>query len=156
MERHQRSFFGQKVGIIYDSGSWDDESIYLTFLKQLDDKTWEKPSRQMGKKIKLNLGEQIMIAKVLSGELKDWSTVHKFKEQNTSISVNRDEKENVWIKVDAYRKRITSPELEILLMMIEHVIHEKIVHSTGIEPRIESSSQADTTAHGLSVVTAFK
>jgi hypothetical protein len=131
MERHSRSFFGQKIGMLFDSGSWDYEYVYLTFLKKLESGTWEKPSKGKGKKIKINLGEQILIAKVLSGELPKWNAVHSFKEQTTSISVNRDEKEGIWIRVGSYRKRLVSPETDILLKLMEHIINEKIMYATG-------------------------
>ena len=86
MQKHQRSFFGQKVGMIFDSGNWDHEYAYITFLRKKESGTWEKPSNGEGKRIKVNLGELIMLSKVLDGSLDRWSTVHSFKEIKTTIS----------------------------------------------------------------------
>ena len=134
MERHQRSFFGQKVGMIFDSGMWNDDCAYLSFLRKKESGIWEKPSQGEGKKIKLNLGELIMVEKVLTGNLSKWSTVHRFKEQTTSISVNRKTDSNtqneVWMNVSRYAKNLRSPETEILGMILKHIIKEKIVRAT--------------------------
>jgi hypothetical protein len=149
MKRHTRSFFGQKTGIIFDSGDYTQESVYLTFIKKLPSEIWEKPSEGQGIKIKMNLGELIMIRRVLMFMDDRWSTVHKYNEEQTSISVNRNnpEEEEIWISVDKgkdkdkYSKNLRPPETEILLMLLNHVLEEKIANATV--PQAQSNTNGD-------------
>ena len=132
MERHQRSFFGQKVGMIFDSGMWNDDCSYFTLLRKKESGTWEKPSNGEGKRIKVNLGELVMMGKVLDGTLDRFSTVHSFKEIKTSISFakNANKAGEIWMNVDKYAKNLKSPETDILRMILKHIIKEKIVRAT--------------------------
>ena len=146
MERHQKSFFGQKVGLIFDSGDWAHDSSYFTFVRKKEGGIWEKPSRGEGRKIKLNLGELIMLEKVLAGTISKWSTVHRFNEQSTSITVSRkaDSAQNeVWINITGYAKNLRSPEIDILGMMLKHIIKEKIVRAT-VPRKMEQKPQLET------------
>jgi hypothetical protein len=110
MDRQQRSFFGQKVGMIFDSEIWNDDCAYISFLRKKDTGIWEKPSKGEGKKIKLNLGELIMLQKVVNGDLEKWSTFHKFNNQTTSISVSNKRNDSpineVWVNVSGYGKNL--------------------------------------------------
>ncbi|MBD3350430.1 MAG: hypothetical protein GF364_02985 [Candidatus Lokiarchaeota archaeon] len=135
MKRHQKSFFGQKTGMIFDSSDWEQECVYFTFLSKLQDGNWERPSDNQGRRIKINLGELIMIRRVLMGVDNRWSTVHVFNEEKTSIAISRDKThaEHIWIMVDKYRKNIRPPETEILLLLIAHIISEKIEHATAVK-----------------------
>jgi len=147
MKRHSRSFFGQKSGIIFDSGEYTQESIYLTFIKKGNNDVWEKPSEGQGVKIKLNLGEIIMIRRVLMCMDEKWSSVHKFNDDQTSISVNRTspDSEEIWIAIDRgsdkYRKNIAPPETEILLLLLNHIIDEKIANATV--PQAQSGASGE-------------
>ncbi|MHA1819507.1 MAG: hypothetical protein ACTSU2_09955 [Promethearchaeota archaeon] len=133
MRRHQRSFFGQKVGMIFDSGDYTQENIYLTFIRKLEDDSWEKPSLKQGKKIKLNLGEILMFRSVLMGTLDKWTTVHKYDDNATSISISHGkQREEIWFNVERYSKNLQPPETEILLLILTHVIEEKIKYATGV------------------------
>jgi hypothetical protein len=151
MKRHTRSFFGQKTGIIFDSGDYTQESVYLTFIKKLPSEIWEKPSEGQGIKIKLNLGELIMIRRVLMFMDERWSTVHKYNEEQTSISVNRNnpEEEEIWISVDKgkdkdkYSKNLRPPETEILLMLLNHVLEEKIANATVPQAQSNGAGEED-------------
>ena len=141
MQRHQRSFFGQKVGMIFDSANWDHEYAYLTFVRKKEGGTWEKPSNGEGKRVKLNMGELVMMNKVLGGTLDRWSTVHSFKEQKTTISCSKNAKKagEIWMNVDKYAKNLRSPETDILQMILNHIISEKIVNAT-VPKKIERNS----------------
>ena len=142
MQRHQRSFFGQKVGLIFDSAQWDREYSYLTFVRKKDSGIWEKPSNGEGKRIKLNLGELIMITKVLNGCTDRWSTVHSFKESKTTISCSKNANNagEFWLNVDKYSKSLRSPESDILRMILVHIIEEKITRAT-VPKKIEPKEQ---------------
>jgi hypothetical protein len=104
----------------------------MTFIKKQQNGIWEKPSENQGKKIKLNLGELIMIRRVLSGLDDKWSTIHTFKEEKTQISVsrNKNNQEQIWINADSYSKNIKLPETEIFQLLLNHIIDEKIIYST--------------------------
>ena len=136
MKRHIRSFFGQKTGIIFDSDDQSSEYSYVTFIRKQQNGIWEKPSERQGKKIKLNLGELIMIRRVLAGLDEKWSTIHTFKEEKTQISVSRNinDREQIWINADSYSKNIKLPETEIFQLLLNHIIDEKIIYSTCNKP----------------------
>ena len=51
MKSHRLSSFGQKSGMIIESGDWSMPYIFLKFLKKLDGSRWEKPSQKEGKTI---------------------------------------------------------------------------------------------------------
>lgn len=89
MKRHNKSFFGQKTGLIFYSDDQSSEYVYMTFIKKQENGIWEKPSERQGKKIKLNLGELIMIRRVFAGLDDKWSTFHTFNDEKTQISVSR-------------------------------------------------------------------
>jgi hypothetical protein len=144
MKRHIRSFFGQKTGIIFDSDDQSSEYAYMTFIRKQQNGIWEKPSERQGKKIKLNLGELIMIRRLLAGLDDKWSTIHTFKEVKTQISISRNNKnrEQIWINVDSYSKNIKLPETEIFQLLLNHIIDEKIVYSTCNKPNKSNSQKA--------------
>lgn len=133
MNQHVRSFFGQKSALFFDSGSWEQENIYITVIKKKSNGIWEKPSENEGKKIKLNLGELIMVRRVFMGIENRWSTVHKFNDIQTRISINADtnNSEQIWFNIEDYHKSLQPPETEIFLLLLAHIIDEKITHATG-------------------------
>ncbi len=143
MRRHNRSFFGQKSGLIFDSGDWDIEYAYLTCIKKNPEKGWEKPSLGQGKKIKLNLGEIIMIRRVLMGVEDRWSTVHKFNDEQSTIGISRDKTnhEQIWVNINSYSKNIRPPETEIFLMLLVHVINEKIENATTNSKKFDKNEK---------------
>ncbi len=128
MKRHIRSFFGQKTGIIFDSDDQSSEYAYMTFIKKQSSGIWEKPSERQGKKIKLNLGELIMIRRVLAGLDEKWSTIHTFKEEKTQISVSRNNnnREQIWINVDSYSKNIKLPTFGYTMIVAEEQAYQDI------------------------------
>ncbi|MHA1341982.1 MAG: hypothetical protein ACTSRZ_19120 [Promethearchaeota archaeon] len=132
MQIHSRGFFGTKSGLILESGDWSTDCIYLTFIKKNGNNMWEKPSNGQGKKIKFNLGETIMLLKVLKNEINRWSIVHKFNNEQTIIIISKDSSNGgILFRVDNYYKSIKTPELDILILLLEHIIGEKIEHATG-------------------------
>lgn len=129
---HNKSFFGQKVGMILSSRSKTDPFIFLKFLKKKANNEWEKPSKGEGKTIKISIEEMITILSVLYRKLPKWSGFHSFKEEKTSINMNWDEKnELLWIRVDEYAKSLKFPQTEFLKLLIEHLIIEKISFATS-------------------------
>ena len=128
--KHNKSFFGQSTGMFLQSSLKTDPFIFLRFIRKKESGTWEKPSLGEGKTIKCSLEEIVMILKVLKRKLKSWSTVHVFKEEKTSISVNWEGENKVWFNVNKYPKMLTIPQIEILVLLMEHILAEKIEFST--------------------------
>jgi len=132
-DKHNKSFFGQSTGMFLQSSSKTDPFIFLRFIKKKESGTWEKPSIGEGKTIKCSLEEIVMIVKVLKRNLKSWSTVHIFKEEKTSISVNWEGENKIWFNVGNYPKMLTIAQIEILILLMNHILAEKIEFATGSE-----------------------
>ena len=150
MDHHQQSFFGQKTGVLLNSAQLHDPFLYLQFLGKKPSGQWEKPSLKEGKNIKINLLELIHMIRVFSTHGAKWSTVHKFGEENTSITI-----ENkcgaVTFFVAGYSKYFKFPETKLFGDLLHHIYTEKIVHATGGLPPSQSYSDVlNPTAPNLS------
>ncbi|KKK89416.1 hypothetical protein LCGC14_2733330, partial [marine sediment metagenome] len=130
-DKHNKSFFGQSTGMFLQSSLKTDPFIFLRFIKKKESGTWEKPSLGEGKTIKCGLEEIVMILKVLKRKLKSWSTVHIFKEEKTPISVKWEGENKVWFNVSDYPKMLTIAQIEILVLLMEHILAEKIEFATS-------------------------
>ena len=130
MNHHNYSFFGQKTGMLLDSAEIDQPCLYLRFLKKKQDGSWEKPSQGGGKNIKLNLLEMIAILRVFRTENTKWSTVHKFGEESTSITVEN-KNSTMSFMISGYAKQFKFPESELFTNLLDHIYHEKIINATG-------------------------
>ena len=129
MNHHNYSFFGQKTGLLLDSAEINQPCLYLRFLKKNPDGSWDKPSLGQGKNIKLNLLEMIAILRIFRTENSKWSTVHKFGEDITSITVEN--KNNVIsFMISGYAKQLKFPESELFTDLLDHIYHEKIINAT--------------------------
>ncbi len=131
---HSKSFFGQTTGLIISSSSKEDDFIFLKCLKKKGDGTWEKLSRGEGKTIKCSLDEIVMMLQVLKRKISNWNSYHTYKDTNTQINFNWKEesgKKIVWIRIGDYSKMLTVPQIEILKLLLEHLLKEKIKHATG-------------------------
>ena len=151
VEYHNRAFFGSKVGMFLNSGSWASDFFYLNFIKKRDNGTWEKPSLREGKSIKFSLEDTVLILRVLSREALNWKTVHVFKENTTHISFQWDKtkKERLHVNGGDYHKMLNYAEVIVFRSLLEHVFTEKIAHSTvisknenfkkpiGVQPKIK-------------------
>ncbi|KKL55838.1 hypothetical protein LCGC14_2251400 [marine sediment metagenome] len=69
--------------------------------------------------------------KVLKRNLKSWSTVHVFKEEKTPISVNWEGENKIWFNVSDYPKMLKIDQIEILKLLMEHILAEKIEFATS-------------------------
>ena len=130
-DKHNKSFFGQSTGMFLQSSLKTDPFIFFRFIKKKENSVWEKPSIGEGKTIKCGLEEIVMILKVLKRYIKSWSTVHIFKEEKTSISVNWEGENKIWFNVSEYPKMLTIPQIEILVLLMEHILAEKIEFATS-------------------------
>jgi hypothetical protein len=131
---HNKSFFGTNVGMILDSTSMTEQTLFLTFIRKKQDGSWEKPSLKEGKKVNFNLEELVWILEVLKNYVPEWSTVHKFEDTTTKISVSRvkdaKEQEKVCIQVNGYKKFLNYAESIVLTKLLDHILEEKIIYST--------------------------
>ena len=132
-DNHSQSFFGQATGIIINSPSKTDPFIFLRCIKKKPDGIWEKPSLGEGKTIRCSLEEIVMILQVLEGKTPSWSGYHKYKEKNTQISVNWEGngQDKLWIRVGDYAKMFGFSQIEILRLLLNHILDEKIKFATG-------------------------
>jgi len=102
----------------------------MKFIKKKNNGTWEKLSNGEGKTIKCGLEEIVMILEVLKKKTKSWSTVHIFKDEKTSISLSWEGDNKVWFNVADYPKMLSFTQIEILKLLLNHILEEKIEFST--------------------------
>ncbi|KKM82904.1 hypothetical protein LCGC14_1314770 [marine sediment metagenome] len=129
-DTHNQSFFGQSTGMILQSSSKKEPFIFMRFIKKKENGVWEKSSIGEGKTIKCNMEEMVMILEVLKKNIKSWSTVHSFKDDKTSISINWEGESKMWFNVGDYPKIMNFAQVEILKMLLEHILKEKIENAT--------------------------
>jgi hypothetical protein len=132
MNHHRYSFFGQKTGLILDSGEQCEISSYFTFLKKKADNSWEKLSNHEGKCIKLNMLELIAIIDICNHSNQKWSTVHKYSNDSTPITFENQEGV-INISIPGYNKQIRYPENNLFVRLLSHILEEKIINATGKE-----------------------
>ncbi len=137
-DKHNKSFFGQSTGMFLQSSLKTDPFIFFRFIKKKESGTWEKPSLGEGKTIKCSLEEIVMILKVLRKRLKSWSTVHVFKEEKTPISVKWEGENKIWFNISDYPKMLTTSQIEILALLMEHILAERIEFATSSGKSIET------------------
>jgi len=131
VEKHNKAFFGSKVGMFFDSSSWTNQFFFLKFIKKRNDDSWEKPSKGEGKSIKFSLEEMTHILRVLRKEKLSWKTTHIFEGNSTHISFKWDnDKERFHINGGDYHKMLNYAEIVVFKALLEHVFEEKITHST--------------------------
>ena len=132
VEYHNKAFFGSKVGMFFDSGSWTSPFFYLKFIRKRDGDKWEKPSLGEGKSIKFSLEDAALILRVLNQEALNWSTVHVYKENKTHISFQWDKvnQERLHVNGGDYHKMLNYAEIIVFKSLLEHVFGEKIARST--------------------------
>ncbi len=135
VDKHDKIFFGQNSAISVVTFAKEEPYFLLRCIKKKSDGSWEKPSKGEGKSVRLSLDELVMILHVLREEISAWSTTHKYKDQQTTITVNwssgpNEEKKELWIVVAEYRKMMNVAQAEVLKLLLEHILKEKIEFST--------------------------
>ncbi len=138
---HSKSFFGQNTGIILQSSSKKDPYIFLQCIKKKANGKWEKPSKGEGKITRFSLEEIIMILKVLQSKMESWSTYHKYNDSSTQITINWQDS-CLWINIDTYSKKLNVAQIEILKLLLEHILQEKIIHAT--ESKTQKNEKSDS------------
>ena len=130
VETHDYSFFGKSTGLILRSRRSNEPFIFLTCVRKKRDGNWEKTSQGEGKTIRLSLEEMINIREVFKKCPSSWKSVHKYKDEMTSIEFVSREKDDLpyLLKVSTYPKPLTFAQAEVFRMLLDHLIMEKIEH----------------------------
>jgi hypothetical protein len=131
-DTHSKSFFGQNTGLIVNSSSKTDHSLFIRCIKKKPGGSWEKPSSGEGKVIKCSLDEIVMILEVLNRRQLNWSSYHTFKDKKTQISFGweNDKAKTLWINIANYSKMLNFAQAEILRLLLTHILMEKIKFAT--------------------------
>ncbi|MFX1393195.1 MAG: hypothetical protein ACFFAH_06415 [Promethearchaeota archaeon] len=130
---HTKSFFGQKSGIIINSPAKLVPYIFLTCINKKKDGTWEKPSKNEGKTVRLSLEEIICILEVLNRKSQNWRGYHVFRDEKTEIFVgwHSEAREVLKFKIGNYKKKLRFPNTNFLIKLLQHILDEKIEFATS-------------------------
>lgn len=131
MDKHNVSFFGQKIGMLLNSSGMAVPSIFIRMIKCNEAGVWEKPSQQEGKVINLSLIEICSINDVLQHIEQEWSTIHKHKQTQTKISFKwANDQKSIWINIGDYGKNLKAGEIIFFRRLLAHLEAEKIEFAT--------------------------
>jgi len=133
VDKHSQSFFGKSSGLTIQSSSRNEPFIFLKCIKKKADGLWEKPSKGEGKTIKCSLDEMIMISEVLHKRLENWASYHNFNDTKTQITFKweNERKERLYINIGSYSKMLSFSQIEILRLLLNHMLSEKIEYATS-------------------------
>lgn len=148
VETHDYSFFGKSTGLILRSRSLNEPFIFLTCVRKKRDGMWEKTSQGEGKTMRLSLEEMISIKEVFKKCPSSWNTIHKYKEDMTSIEfVSREDQSLPYLlKIGTYPKPLTFAQGEIFRMLLDHLITEKIENLNTFLKKSTKSDELISTA----------
>ena len=130
---HQKSFFGQKTGILINSPSRKAPFLFIRCIHKKKDGTWEKPSKGEGRAVKLSLEEILCFLEVLKRKMEKWRGYHVFKQEKTDIYIGWEDenREVAVIRIGEYQKKLKFPNLNLLTLLMDHILKEKIEFATS-------------------------
>ncbi|MFW9940977.1 MAG: hypothetical protein ACFFFT_08045 [Candidatus Thorarchaeota archaeon] len=133
VDSHTKTFYGQKSSLTVSSPARTVPYIFLSCIHRKDDGTWENTSKGEGKTVKLSIEEIICILEVLNRKSAVWRGFHVFKDRKTEIYVGWEDesRQALRIKIGDYEKKIISPNLNLLTLMFEHILNEKVEFATS-------------------------
>ncbi|MFX1574761.1 MAG: hypothetical protein ACFFB0_18655 [Promethearchaeota archaeon] len=129
VDAHNQVFFGKNTGLFIQTSSKTGPYMFLRCIKIKPDGSWEKPSKNEGKTIKVGLEEIVMILQVLTRKSESWKTVNIFKDNKTPILFQWNQY-TLWINIGEYRKKLLYPQVEISRLLLQHILQEKIEFAT--------------------------
>ncbi|MFX1487776.1 MAG: hypothetical protein ACFFBI_01420 [Promethearchaeota archaeon] len=143
---HNKAFYGQNSVVSITSTQKTVPYIFLSIMNRKADGTWESVKKGEGKTVKISIEEIICILEVLHKKSANWRGYHVFKERKTEIYVGweNDSRQVLQIKVGGYKKKFRFPNLEFLMLLLEHILNEKIefaTSGTSISKELEKSSE---------------
>lgn len=130
---HTKTFYGQKSSMIITSPTKMVPYIFLSCINRKEDGTWESSSKGEGKTVKISIEEIICILEVLNRKSANWRGYHVFKDRQTEIYVGwEDETRQVLtVKIGDYTKKLRFPNLNLMILLLEHILSEKIEFATS-------------------------
>ncbi|MFX1496041.1 MAG: hypothetical protein ACFFBH_00805 [Promethearchaeota archaeon] len=130
---HTKTFYGQKSSMIITSPTKMVPYIFLSCINRKDDGTWESSSKGEGKTVKISIEEIICILEVLNRRIANWRGYHVFKERQTEIYVGWEDetRQVIRIKIGDYTKKLRFPNLNLMTLLLEHILSEKIEFATS-------------------------
>jgi hypothetical protein len=130
---HSKTFYGQKTSIRLTSPSKQVPYIFLSCINRREDGTWEKTLEGEGKTVRLSIEEIICILEVLKRKSANWRGYHVFKERKTEIYVGWEDESRqvIQIKIGDYKKKIRFPNLNLITLLLDHILLEKIEFATS-------------------------
>ena len=133
VDYHTKTFFGQKKALILTSPARTVPYIFLSCITKKDDGSWENLSSQEGKTVKISIEEIICILEVLNKKSANWRGSHVFKERRTEIYVGweSETREVISVKIGDYVKKLRFPNLNLFILMLEHILSEKVEFATS-------------------------
>lgn len=149
---HTKTFFGQKKALILTSPAQTVPYIFLSCITKKKDGSWENLSNQEGKTVKISIEEIICILEVLNKKSANWRGSHVFKERKTEIYVGweSEAREVIQIKIGEYVKKMRFPNLNLFILMLEHILGEKIEFATsGTFDSKETGKTEDEREYGV-------
>jgi len=101
-----------------------------------------------GKTIKFNLLEMLAILDTCQTPGKKWSTVHRFKVEQTPITFDH-QIDQLVITIPNYQKYMKFPETRLFADLLEHIYREKLQYSTIFSPNLSPHNEKPPTAEEL-------
>lgn len=130
VNNHTKTFFGEKTALTVQSISKEDLFIFIKIFKKKKEGLWEKPSLGEGRIIKCSLEEIVSILQVIRYKTNEWSNYRIFKNKKTQFSFQWVLNNQLEIKIEDYSIRLKFEQKEILKMLLEHLLEEKIIYAT--------------------------
>lgn len=144
---HTKTFYGQKTSIRIDSPTKMVPYIFLSCISRKEDGTWEATTKGEGKTVKISIEEMICILEVLNRKSANWRGYHIFKDRKTEIYVGwEDESRQVLqIKIGKYKKKLRFPNINLLTLLLDHILSEKIEFATSgaFETKVKEEPEID-------------
>jgi len=129
---HDYTFFGQKVALTIQSASQTHPFAFFRLIKRNNIGKWEKPSNGEGQRIKFNLEEIVMILNVLRRDLNVWSTVNYSNNEDINTSIKWGGENKIIFSMGEYYMELPPSQVEILILLLTHILKEKIKYATSI------------------------
>ena len=129
---HRKNFYGQTTGLQLTSPSKTVPFLFLAIIKRRDNGVWENPAMGEGKVVKLSIEEIICILDVLKKGSGSWRGYHVFRDYKTEIYVGWESEARrvIIFRVGDYEKKLRFPNINLLTLLLDHILHEKIQFAT--------------------------
>ncbi len=159
MDYHKYIFHGQSFNLILYSISKYDPHVYLKWKKRNFKNVSQQDRNKHEKLVELNLENLTYIFNLLKNQqnLRDITIKERLKGDYVTFSWENENTRSLWIRANSFSKVLNFPQIQLLLLLIEHLLHEKIAFSTSNSKNInrrlfekDNSKEAlKKTANGL-------